>query len=132
MCPLQQKTRVPVLLSVPSDLDHAPPRSTMCGRLQSVSTLLTTVGCPYRPLTADVRAGTAVHDHVAGESAAQDVLADVPGRARLVHAAFQEQALVPVFAPDVDESDVHLQGIGCDEDAFDELMGALVDEVAIL
>ena len=52
MCPLQQKSRVPALFSVPSDLNHAPPRWTMWGRFDSVSTLLTTVGLPYRPLSA--------------------------------------------------------------------------------
>jgi hypothetical protein len=46
MWPLQQKSRVPVLFSAPTEANQAPPRMTMWGRLESVSTLLTTVGLP--------------------------------------------------------------------------------------
>ena len=36
-------------------LNHAAPWFTICGTLQSVSTLLTTVGLPHRPLTCGIR-----------------------------------------------------------------------------
>ena len=44
--------RVPVLFGVPSFANAAPPISTMCFTLQSVSTLLTIVGHIHRPSTA--------------------------------------------------------------------------------
>ena len=43
---------VPGAFSVPWLLNQSAPRLTMCGTLQSVSTLLITVGDSYRPSTA--------------------------------------------------------------------------------
>ena len=83
-------------------------------------------------LAADVRAGATMHDHVTVEAAAEDVLADVAGGARLFHRLFQKEPLSQVLASDVDEGDVHLQRVRGDEDAFDQLMRALVHEMTIL
>ena len=57
-------------------------------------------------LAADVGAGATVDDDVAAEAAAVDVVADVPGGARLLDAALEQQPLVEVLAADVDERDV--------------------------
>src|SRR4029077_10141398 len=84
-----------------------------------------------RLLTADVRPGAAVHDHLAVETAAEDVPADQPGAARLLDRALEEQTLVVVLAADVDERGAHLQRVGRDEQALDELVRALVDQVAV-
>src|ERR1700722_3154321 len=84
-----------------------------------------------RLLAADVCAGTAVHDDVAVEAAAEDVLADVARRPRLLDRALEEQALIVVLAADVDEGRVHLERIRRDQQALDELGRALVDEVGV-
>ena len=48
-----QKIRVPELFGgFPMDANHSGPRFTMCGMLESVSTLLTTVGFWNRPWVA--------------------------------------------------------------------------------
>ena len=43
---------MPVLFSVPIDAYQSAPRSTIGGSDESVSTLLMSVGAPYRPATA--------------------------------------------------------------------------------
>ena len=47
--PLTAYRRVPPFLGTPTLANHSPPFSTMTGRLASVSTLLTAVGCLNRP-----------------------------------------------------------------------------------
>ncbi len=51
-CPETANRRVPFEFSAPRSANAAPPLLTIHGRLDSVSTLLTTVGCRYRPLAA--------------------------------------------------------------------------------
>src|SRR3954468_4889899 len=50
--PLTQNSFGPPFFSGPSPANHSGPFTTMLGTLQSVSTLLTAVGQPYRPTTA--------------------------------------------------------------------------------
>ena len=85
-----------------------------------------------RLLSADVGAGTAMHDDVAVEAAAQDVPADVPGGSRLLHRLLETKPLVVVLAPDIDERDVHLERIRSDQESLDELVRAFIDEVPVL
>ena len=85
-----------------------------------------------RLLTADVRTRAAVHDDVAVETAAEDVLADVSTGARLLDGALEQQSLIVVLTADVDERRVHLQRVRRDQQSLDELMRALIDEIPIL
>jgi hypothetical protein len=50
--PDTETTLVPVDCSVPNRRYQSAPRLTMCGTAQSVSTLLISVGPPYRPWIA--------------------------------------------------------------------------------
>ena len=50
--PLKQKTRVPLLFSVPNEAYQSGPLRKMDGSVESVSQLLITVGPPYRPTAA--------------------------------------------------------------------------------
>ena len=52
MCPDIQKTFVPVFLVFPRELNQAPPLRNIVGTTAIVSTLLTVVGDPYKPLLA--------------------------------------------------------------------------------
>src|SRR5437588_1881408 len=83
-------------------------------------------------LAADVGAGAAVDDDVATEVGAEDALADIALGARLLDAALEQQPLVVILPADVEEGVLHLERIGGDEDPLDQLMGVLVDEVAVL
>src|SRR5579863_9703870 len=47
-----QNSRVPPFLTEPSPAYHSPPLCRMEGTAESVSTLLITVGDPYKPTTA--------------------------------------------------------------------------------
>ena len=104
MWPHTEISLVPVLLGLLSDrpLYHSPPRMTMCGTAASVSTLLIVVGMPNTPglrrigrldprvaplpldrvqhrglFAADVRAGTAVENHLDLLAAAEHVVAQI-------------------------------------------------------
>jgi hypothetical protein len=61
-----------------------------------------------------------------------DVIADVTRRPGLLDASFQEESLIEVLTADVDEGDIDLERVGSDQQPFDELVGVLVDELAIL
>ena len=83
-------------------------------------------------LSADVRTCAAMHDDVAIETAAQDVLADVPARPGLLDCALEQESLVVVLTADVDERGVHLERVRRDQESLDELVRVLIDEVPIL
>ena len=50
--PLMQNSLVPRLFSRPNESNHEPPRRRMVGATATVSTLVTVLGQPYRPLFA--------------------------------------------------------------------------------
>ncbi len=56
-CPDTANMRMPGDASDPTALKASPPFSTIHGRLDSVSTLFTIVGCRYRPLAAGKNGG---------------------------------------------------------------------------
>ncbi len=56
-----------------------------------------------------------MHDHVAVEAAAENVLADEAGLTRVLDRPLQEQPLVVVLAADIDEGYVDLQRIRRDQ-----------------
>src|ERR1039458_9748153 len=55
--PERAKSRVPVEDRSPKAANASPPLMTIQGRLETVSTLLTTVGSPYRPTAAGKKGG---------------------------------------------------------------------------
>ena len=50
--PTSENTLVPALLGVPMEANQSPPRATMTGTLNQVSTLLMLVGRPHSPFSA--------------------------------------------------------------------------------
>ena len=83
-------------------------------------------------LAADVGAGAAVHDEVDRVVGAEDVLAEVAGRARLGHRRVEHVGLVGVLAADEDERLVGADRVGADDDPLDEQMRVLLHQLAVL
>ena len=151
--PASWKTWVPRERPVPSSAYAAPPSARIIGTAQSVSTLLTAVGRPHRPLmrgdrrlgahlaaaalealehrgllAADVGAGADADVQVEGEAGAEDVLAEVAVGVRRLDRAPQGGDGVGVLGADVDVALARADGVGRDGHALDERERVALDE----
>ena len=150
--------RVPGDVGVPMAVYASTPLRISHGRLASVSTLLTIVGLPYRPIAAgkyggfrprhaavalealdqrrlladDVRAGAPVQHDVDAEVGAEDVLADVAGRVRLVERRGDALLGERHLAADVQEALRQARRVAGDEAALDQLVRIELHQQAVL
>ena len=82
--------------------------------------------------TADVAAGTGVHEQLEIETAAEDVLAQQAGGLGFLDGAVEVLRCGGVFATQEDVATVGLQGAGADQHALDQQMGLLLHQHAVL
>ena len=85
-----------------------------------------------RRLAADVRAGAAIDDEVAGEVGAEDALAEVAGRVRLLDRAGETAVRQVELAADVDERVAHLQRVRRDQHRFEQQVRRVLEDPAVL
>ena len=83
-------------------------------------------------LAADVGARAAVHDEAEVEARAEDVLPEVAGLVGLGQRGVEDVGLLLVLAADVDERAGRAGREGGDDDALDERVRRLRDELAVL
>ena len=83
-------------------------------------------------LAADVGARAAVHVHVEVEAAAEDVRAQQPVGVGRGNGPFQTLRAVRELAPDVDVGGMGADGVGRDEDAFQQHVGIVFDDGPVL
>src|SRR5204862_1738336 len=82
--------------------------------------------------TADVSTGASVDVNLNIETGAENVLSDEIIRSRFLDGAFQDSCALGKFAPDVDVSGPGVEGETGDENALDQLMRIVVNDIPIL
>ena len=142
-----QNRRVPPFFGEPRPAYHSPPRRRMAGTAESVSTLLMTVGDPYRPddggegrpdariaalaferfhqrrfFAAFVGARAGVRDQIEIESAAENIFAEIARGVGFFDGRVHDVQHVAIFAANVDVALMRADRAPGDDDAFDQLM----------